>query len=194
MGTWPIYKKHFLQLILTKKNKKKLSFDKISPRDFHFLLFFSICTCVIKVQVLPIPLTLQDPNSFSRLKRAWCSFARSHRGAVRVIVSLRRRKRRATRSFCIVTSWLMRCRWNINLVYIKIHYCHGVRFLNDFFIRYMLLMLLTHLLASSVDAFHQHKLNLPGCWWIVCMCSEPWFSINCRLTCIKNPIVEIRWS
>ena len=36
MGTWPIYKKHFLQLILT---KKKLSFDKISPRDFYFFSF-----------------------------------------------------------------------------------------------------------------------------------------------------------
>ena len=42
MGTWPIYKKHFLQLILT----KKLSFDKISPSDFYFFPFFSICTCV----------------------------------------------------------------------------------------------------------------------------------------------------
>ena len=39
MGTWPIYKKHFLQLILTKKNKKNLSFDKISPRDFYFFSF-----------------------------------------------------------------------------------------------------------------------------------------------------------
>ena len=37
MGTWSIYKKHFLQLILTKKN---LSFDKISPRDFYFFLCF----------------------------------------------------------------------------------------------------------------------------------------------------------
>ena len=44
MGTWPIYKKHFLQLILTKKN---LSFDKISPRDFYFFPFFSICTCMV---------------------------------------------------------------------------------------------------------------------------------------------------
>ena len=26
-------------------NKKKLSFDKISPRDFYFCPFFSICTC-----------------------------------------------------------------------------------------------------------------------------------------------------
>ena len=42
MGTWPIYKKHFLQLILTKKT---LPFDKISPRDFYFFPFFSICTC-----------------------------------------------------------------------------------------------------------------------------------------------------
>ena len=42
MGTWPIYKKHFLQLILT---KRKLSFDKISPSDFYFFPFFSICTC-----------------------------------------------------------------------------------------------------------------------------------------------------
>ena len=37
MGTWPIYKKHFLQLILTKE--KNLSFDKISPRDFYFFSF-----------------------------------------------------------------------------------------------------------------------------------------------------------
>ena len=44
MGTWPIYKKHFLQLILTKK-KQQLLFDKISPRDFYFFPFFSICTC-----------------------------------------------------------------------------------------------------------------------------------------------------
>ena len=36
MGTWPIYKKHFLQLILTKKT---LSFDKIPPRDFYFFPF-----------------------------------------------------------------------------------------------------------------------------------------------------------
>ena len=27
-------------------NKKKLSFDKISPRDFYFCPFFSICTCL----------------------------------------------------------------------------------------------------------------------------------------------------
>ena len=26
-------------------NKKNLSFDKISPRDFYFCPFFSICTC-----------------------------------------------------------------------------------------------------------------------------------------------------
>ena len=36
-----------LQKILptTDLNKKKLSFDKISPRDFYFFPFFSICTC-----------------------------------------------------------------------------------------------------------------------------------------------------
>ena len=46
MGTWPIYKKHFLQLILKKAQKnQQLSFDKISPRDFYFFPFFSICTC-----------------------------------------------------------------------------------------------------------------------------------------------------
>ena len=28
-------------------NKKKLSFDKISPRDFYFCPFFSICTCTL---------------------------------------------------------------------------------------------------------------------------------------------------
>ena len=50
MGTWRIYKKHFLQLILTKK--QQLSFDKISPRDFHFFPFFSICTCPIWQQHL----------------------------------------------------------------------------------------------------------------------------------------------
>ena len=49
MGTWPIYKKHFLQLILT---KTKLSFDKISPRDFYFCPFFSICTCIVNVFVI----------------------------------------------------------------------------------------------------------------------------------------------
>ena len=44
MGTWPIYKKHFLQLILT----KKLSFDKISPRDFFFFFsfLFNLYLCV----------------------------------------------------------------------------------------------------------------------------------------------------
>ena len=47
MGTWPIYKN--LQLILT----KKLSFDKISPRDFYFFPFFSICTCFHNVIGLP---------------------------------------------------------------------------------------------------------------------------------------------
>ena len=31
----------------TDLNKKKLSFDKISPRDFYFFPFFSICTCVL---------------------------------------------------------------------------------------------------------------------------------------------------
>ena len=44
MGTWPIYKKHFLQLILPPP-QKNLSFDNISPRDFYFFPFFSICTC-----------------------------------------------------------------------------------------------------------------------------------------------------
>ena len=29
----------------TDLNKKDLSFDKISPRDFYFFPFFSICTC-----------------------------------------------------------------------------------------------------------------------------------------------------
>ena len=33
MGTWPIYKK---TLPTTDLNKKNLSFDKISPRDFYF--------------------------------------------------------------------------------------------------------------------------------------------------------------
>ena len=28
-------------------NKKNLSFDKISPRDFNFFPFFSICTCFL---------------------------------------------------------------------------------------------------------------------------------------------------
>ena len=28
-------------------NKKNLSFDKISPRDFYFCPFFSICTCTL---------------------------------------------------------------------------------------------------------------------------------------------------
>ena len=32
-------------------NKKNLSFDKISPRDFYFCPFFSICTCMnVKLQ------------------------------------------------------------------------------------------------------------------------------------------------
>ena len=42
MGTWSIYKK---TLPTTDLNKKTLSFDKISPRDFFFFPFFSICTC-----------------------------------------------------------------------------------------------------------------------------------------------------
>ena len=42
MGTWPIYKK---TLLTTDLNKNKLSFYKISPHDFFFLSFFSICTC-----------------------------------------------------------------------------------------------------------------------------------------------------
>ena len=29
-------------------NKKKLSFDKISPHDFYFFPFFSICTCLLR--------------------------------------------------------------------------------------------------------------------------------------------------
>ena len=39
MGTWPIYKKHFLQLILTKKT---LSFDKIYPRDLFVSFLFNL--------------------------------------------------------------------------------------------------------------------------------------------------------
>ena len=42
MGTWPIYKK---TLPATDLNNKKLSFDKISPHDFYFFPFFTICTC-----------------------------------------------------------------------------------------------------------------------------------------------------
>ena len=34
-----------LQKFATGLNKKNLSFDKISPRDFYFFPFFSICTC-----------------------------------------------------------------------------------------------------------------------------------------------------
>ena len=41
MGTWPIYK----QTLLTADMNKKLSFYKISPDDFYFFPFFSICTC-----------------------------------------------------------------------------------------------------------------------------------------------------
>ena len=44
MGTWPIYKKTLPTIDL---NKKKLSFDKISPHDFYVFPFFSICTCFI---------------------------------------------------------------------------------------------------------------------------------------------------
>ena len=43
MGTWPIYKKTTLP---TTDLNKKLSFDKISPHDFYFFPFFSICTCM----------------------------------------------------------------------------------------------------------------------------------------------------
>ena len=35
----------------TDLNKKTLSFDRISPRDFYFFPFFSICTCVSVYQV-----------------------------------------------------------------------------------------------------------------------------------------------
>ena len=42
MGTWPIYKKHFLQLILTKKNFHLI---KYLLATFIFFPFFSICTC-----------------------------------------------------------------------------------------------------------------------------------------------------
>ena len=34
-----------LQKFASDLNKKKLSFDKISPRDFYFFPFFLICTC-----------------------------------------------------------------------------------------------------------------------------------------------------
>ena len=42
MGTWPIYKKHFLQLILTKKTFHLI---KYLLATFIFFPFFSICTC-----------------------------------------------------------------------------------------------------------------------------------------------------
>ena len=47
MGTWPIYKKHFLQLILTKKTFHLI---KYLLATFIFFPFFSICTCSILVQ------------------------------------------------------------------------------------------------------------------------------------------------
>ena len=43
MGTWPIYKKHFLQLILTKNNNFHLI--KYFLATFIFFPFFSISTC-----------------------------------------------------------------------------------------------------------------------------------------------------
>ena len=44
MGTWPIYKKTLPTTDLNKK--KKLSFDKISPRDFYFFSFlFNLYLC-----------------------------------------------------------------------------------------------------------------------------------------------------
>ena len=43
MGTWLIYKK----TLLTSDLNKKLPFDKISPHDFYFFPFFSICNCYI---------------------------------------------------------------------------------------------------------------------------------------------------
>ena len=38
-------------------NKKNLSFDKISPRDFYFCPFFSICTCLplVRASGLKLP-------------------------------------------------------------------------------------------------------------------------------------------
>ena len=43
MGPWPIYKKHFLQLILTKKTFHLIKFLLAT---FIFFPFFSICTCI----------------------------------------------------------------------------------------------------------------------------------------------------
>ena len=67
MGTWPIYKKHFLQLILT---KKPLSFDKIYPRDFYFFPFFSICTCeILDAVIFKVPSqTWKGPIKFIPMK------------------------------------------------------------------------------------------------------------------------------
>ena len=38
------------KLPTTDLNKKKLSFYKISTRDFYFFPFFSICTCEVSVK------------------------------------------------------------------------------------------------------------------------------------------------
>ena len=47
-------------------NKKKLSFDKISPRDFYFCPFFSICTCLFYfVPYIPGKWTHEQPSNIS---------------------------------------------------------------------------------------------------------------------------------
>ena len=53
MGTWPIYKKHFVQRILTKKKK----FDKISPHDFYFFLSFQSVLVQEYILVCNVPLS-----------------------------------------------------------------------------------------------------------------------------------------
>ena len=54
MGTWPIYKKHFLQLIWI----KNLSFDKISPHDFYFLP--CLCNLYLWIWYITTPLMRSD--------------------------------------------------------------------------------------------------------------------------------------
>ena len=68
MGTWPIYKKHFLQLILTKKNCHLITYLLAT---FIFFPIFSFCTCFLIVARLSKSLATLTLGSSKINQHCW---------------------------------------------------------------------------------------------------------------------------
>ena len=77
MGTWPIYKKHFLQLILTKKNFHLIKYLLVT---FIFVLSFQFVLVSLvpgHIKSLITLLSFQPTSLVAKAAGIWCGWPRA---------------------------------------------------------------------------------------------------------------------